>query len=337
MGRPYALLRSGFPYLMTLGMRRVTSNAVDVALGSENRLYVLCRGSLGTEIRIINMDDENLGTMSGAGSDEGKLTWPACLITNGSGRLYVSDEALHRISTFSEDGKFLGCWGEHGTGKGQLNRPSGIAIDSEENLFISDTLNHRIQKFTRDGEFLKEWGTHGNGEGEFNMPWGISLDELGDVYVADWRNDRVQKFTGAGEFIFAIGSSGCADGEFNRPSGVAVDADGDIYVADWGNNRVQLFNKEAKYVEKFLGDANMSKSGLQYTLSNQITLRLRDMSRLEDGRRLRGPISVRIDDAGRLFIPDFGSHRIQIYKKEAYPVEEHQITPLPRNPMLLTT
>ena len=118
---------------------------------------------------------------------------------------------------------------------------------------------------------------------------------------------------------------------------MCVDADGDVYVADWGNDRVQLFNQHGQYVEKFIGDANLSKSGLQYVLSNQITLRLRDMSRLEAGRRLRGPISVRVDDEGRLYIPDYGSHRVQIYKKEAYPLTESQIAPLPRNPMLLTT
>ncbi len=337
MGRPYALLRSGFPYLMALGMRRVTSDAVDVALGSKNRVYVLCRGSLGTEVRVINMDDENLGTIGGAGTDEGKFTWPASLIVDKEENLYVSDEALHRISTFNRDGEFMGSWGEHGDDDGQLDRPSGIAFDAEENMYVSDTLNHRVQKFTKDGKFLTGWGRVGDGDGEFNMPWGITIDELGDVYVADWRNDRVQKFTADGEFILKLGSSGSGDGEFNRPSGVAVDKDGDIYVADWGNNRVQLFNQDGKYVEKFIGDANLSKSARQYVLANPITLRLRDMSRLEEGKRLRGPISVRVDDEGRLFIPDFGSHRVQIYQKEAYPLEESQLTPLPRNPLLLTT
>ena len=85
---------------------------------------------------------------------------------------------------------------------------------------------------------------------------------------------------------------------------------------------MQLFNQHGQYVEKFIGDANLSKSGLQYVLSNQITLRLRDMSRLEAGRRLRGPISVRVDEEGRLYIPDYGSHRVQVYKKEAYPLTE---------------
>ena len=332
MVRPYALLRSGFPYYMTLGMRHVTSNAVDIALGNDGLVYVLCRGGLGNEIRRINFDDDNLGTIG-----TGHFTWPAALVADREDNLWVSDEATHKISSFNKDGELLGSWGGHGDGEGQLDRPSGIAFDADENLYVSDTLNHRVQKFTKDGKFLTAWGSFGDGDGQLNMPWGITIDELGDVYVADWRNDRVQKFTADGELLLKFGSSGSADGEFNRPTGVAVDGDGDIYVADWGNNRVQLFTSEGQYVEKFLGDADLSESARQYVLANLVTLRLREMSRLEAARRFRSPISVRVDDQGRMFVPDFGAHRVQVYKKQAYPLEEHQIAPMPRNPMLFTT
>ena len=114
-----------------------------------------------------------------------------------------------------------------------------------------------------------------------------------------------------------------------------MDGDGDIYVADWGNDRVQLFNPEGRYVEQFLGDANLSESARAYVMANPITLRLREMSRLEPARRFRGPISVRVDDQGRMLVPDFGSHRIQVYKKESYPLEERQLTPALETPTSL--
>ena len=226
---------------------------------------------------------------------------------------------------------------EHGSGDGQLDRPASMAFDADENIYVSDTLNHRIQKFSKDGKFLAKFGSLGDGEGEFNMPWGITVDEVGDIYVADWRNDRVQKFTADGKFIMAIGGSGDGNGEFNRPSGIAVDSDGDIYVADWGNHRVQLFNEDGRYVEQFIGQADLSESARAYVLANPVTLRLRDMAHLEATKRLRSPISVRVDNEGRLFIPDFGSHRVQVYKKEAYPLSEDQIAPTMRNPILFTT
>ena len=337
MSRPYALLRAGFPYLTTLGMRRVTTFPVDVAIGSQGLLYTLCRGEGAVNIRRHNWDDEDLGIIGGTGTGDGQFTWPVQVILDRDENLYVSDEALHRVVSFDKDGNFLAKWGEFGDGDGQLNRPSGIAFDADENILVVDTLNNRVQRFSKDGEFLAKWGELGEGHGQFNMPWGITVDELGDVYVADWRNDRIQKLTADGEFLLEIGASGDGDGEFNRPTGVAVDADGDIYVADWGNNRVQQFDATGRYLDKFIGDATMGKMARGYMMSNAKPLRLREMACLEPQKRLRGPHSVRLDDEGRLYVTDFASHRVQVYKKEAYALGPDEIIPELRNPTLQVT
>lgn len=337
MARPHALLRAGFPYLKTIGMRRITSGPVDLAIGQEGRLYILCRGTIQTEIRSYDFEDNDYGPISGSGSMEGKLQWPAAIIADSQENLLVSDEASHRISTFTKDGNYLGSWGQQGNQDGQFNRPSGMAFDSVQNVYVADTLNHRIQKFTKDGTFLIKFGEYGASDGNLNMPWGISVDEVDNVYVADWRNDRIAKFTSEGDFLMNFGESGNGDGQFNRPSGVTVDVDGDIYVADRGNNRVQLFDRYGTYVEKFIGDATLSPSGRKYILSNAVTLRLRETaSSLEPVKRLRGPISVKVDACGHMYIPDYGSHRVQIYKKETYDLDETQIAPVPRSPTLYT-
>ena len=340
MVRPYALLRAGFPYLKTIGMRRLTNSPVDVAIGGDGRIYVLCRAGLtgtGNHIRMLTLDDDDLGTMGEGGTDDGKFTWPVSLIIDGGENLYVSDEALHRITKLSKDGEFLDKWGKQGDGDGQVNRPSGMAFDAEENIYVSDALNHRVQKFTKDGKFLMKWGEHGAGEGQLDMPWGITVDEVGDVYVVDWRNDRIQKFTADGEFIFALGRSGNGDGEFNRPTGIEVDGDGDIYVADCGNDRVQLFSAEGRYVEQFIGDASLSKSARVYLMTNPIPLRLREMAKLEPQKRFREPKSVRVDDEGRMYVADFRSFRVQVYQKDAIPLKADEIAPPLRSPRLQTT
>ena len=331
MGRPYGLLRAGFPFFKTLGMRRHTNFPIDIALGKEGRLYILCRGQAvdASMIRKYTVDGEDLGAI------EGGLTWAVAIIADSEETLYVCNEAEHCILSLNTDGEFLGNWGEYGDGDGQLNGPAGIAFDPEENIYVSDTLNHRVQKFTKDGKFISKWGSYGDEEGEFNMPWGITVDEPGDVYVADWRNDRVQKFTAEGEFIFAFGKSGSEDGEFNRPSGVAVDTHGDIYVADWGNDRVQLFNSEPRYVQKFLGDATLSEAAITYMLTNAGPNRMRDMANLEPEKYLRRPQSVVVNDDGLMFVPDNGSFRVQVYQKQAIPLTEHELGPPRRSPTLL--
>ena len=339
MGRPYALLRAGFPYVKTLGLRLITDFPVDVAIGKDGVIYVLCRYKFDGDylIRKLTDEDEDLGTIGTLGRGDGSCLWPANIIADHEDNLYVSDEAVHQIAMFSKDGKFLGKWGEKGDGDGQLNRPSGIAFDAEENIYVVDTLNHRVQKFTKDGLFLAKWGAFGSGEGQFNMPWGITIDELGDIYVVDWRNDRIEKFTADGEFIFQLGASGSGDGEFKRPTGVAVDQDGDIYVADCGNNRVQLFSAEGRYVQKVTGDATLSNAGRRYLLSSTIPLRLREMVNLEPQKLFRTPKSVRLDSQGRMLVVEEDCYRIQVYQKDAIPLEPQQVAPPFRSPRLLTT
>jgi hypothetical protein len=112
-----------------------------------------------------------------------------------------------------------------------------------------------------------------------------------------------------------------------------VDEHGDIYVADRGNNRVQLFDHTGRYVEQFIGDATLSKSGRIYILANPKVLRGREMTTLEIQKRFRGPMSVRLV-GDLMYVPDFGSHRIQVYKKEAYPLTEADIWPEQNHPFL---
>ena len=82
-----------------------------------------------------------------------------------------------------------------------------------------------------------------------------------------------------------------------------MDVDGDIYVADAGNDRVQLFNQEGRFVQKFVGDATLSKSARAYMLSNPMFLRLRDMASIDAQKYFRRPRSVRVDEKGQMFVP----------------------------------
>ena len=335
---PYALLRAGFPYLKTVGMRRVIDYPVDVAITDDLRVFSLCRLEGTAKIsRVAWEDDANLGDIGSTGTGDGQFTWPSQMILDCEQNLVISDEALHRITFLTTEGDFVSSWGDHGTGDGELNAPSGIALDIEENLYVADSMNHRVQKFTKDGKFMLNWGKFGRNPSQFNMPWGIDVDEQNYVYVSDWRNDRIQKFTSDGEFVFEMGVSGIENGEFNRPAGISVDKDGDIYVADSGNNRVQLFNPEGRYIDKFIGDADLSISGRAYLLANAKPLRLRDMANIEPQKRLRSPRSVRVDMDGRMFIADYGSFRVQVYQKDAIPLSEEDIVEMPRSPTLQVT
>lgn len=344
MPRPYALLRVGFSYDRSLGMRRLTNTPMDLAIGSEGDLNILCRGGISF-IRRLSHEDEDLGGINlaaggaaqigGTHSVDAEFVWPVSMAMDGAENLWISDEWTNKITAINKRGEIQARWGESGAGDGQFNRQSGIALDPDENLYVADTQNHRVQKLTPDGDFIMRFGEFGDGPGQFDMPWGIHVDELGDVYVADWRNDRIQKFSADGDFIFEIGESGEGEGEFNRPSGVTVDDDGDIYVSDWANNRVQLFRPDGVFAELFRGDATLSKQARHYMKSNVKALRLREMASLEPQKRLRNPVSARTR-GDLLYIADYGSDRIQIYRKDALRLGPDDISEPQRSPTLYT-
>jgi DNA-binding beta-propeller fold protein YncE len=323
-------------------MRRITNFPVDVAFGKDDVVYILLRSEGASLIRVWSLDDAeqlsgDLVQIGGYGRADGQFEWPVQVITDDEGDLFVSDEAVHRITRFQPDGEFVSKFGDEGGGPGELRGPAGIAFDPEGNLVIVDSQNHRVQRFTADGEFLDGFGSQGCEPGQFELPMGVHVDELGNVYVADWGNQRVQKLSPTGEPLMVIGQEGSSDGEFIRPTGVAVDGHGDIYVCDWGNNRVQLFNQEGRYIWKFLGDASLSRVSRTYMMTNAMPNRLREMGKLEEEKYLRRPRSVRVDDQFRLFIPDYESYRVQIYEKDAIPLDEDTMAAPPRNPTLSTT
>ena len=197
-------------------------------------------------------------------------------------------------------------------------------------------MNHRVQKFTAAGKFISAFGEKGSGDGQFDMPWGIAIDpDDGTIVVGDWRNDRVQRFSSEGEYISQFGSPGDALGELCRPAGIAIDEHGDIYVADRGNHRIQLFGQHGNFVDVFIGDAGLSKSGRIYITANPKVLRSRELTHLVELKRLRGPASVRVH-GDLMYIPDFGAHRIQVYRKEAYELTPEQIYDAPTAPSLYT-
>ena len=328
---PHALLRAGFPFVKTLGMRRSTYFPADLAVG-EDRVYVVVRLEIGNPyVRVVSQDDDDLGALAQKG-----LVWPAGILLSPDGRLFVSDEGTHEIVVLDpESGDEVRRFGERGSAPGQLDRPSLMTWDADGNILVAEGRNHRIQRLTPDGESLATYGEFGDGPGQFNMPWGVATDAEGAIYVGDWRNDRVQKLSPDGEPLLIVGSSGSGEGQLNRPAGVAVDAHGDIYVADRDNNRVLLFDKTGRYVERFLGDATLGKMGLAYIMANPKVLRLREMIPLEEQKRLRRPTSVRVV-GDRLYIADTGRMRVQVYEKQAIPLTEAEIMTTPGAPTLTT-
>jgi sugar lactone lactonase YvrE len=308
----------------------------DMALSRDGRIFVLNHMYGGADsfgvgrIGLCNLDEDFLGEFPDDDGD-GRFKTPVAIAFDSHERLYVTDEAKHRVTILSKEGQVLGAWGVHGTADGEIDGPSGLRFDNQDNCYLVDQFNHRVQKFTRHGEFLLKWGEFGDGDGQFNMPWGVCLDSKGYIYVADWRNDRIQKFAPDGTFLAKFGESGRGDGQFDRPSNMVVDDEGYIYVADWGNERVQVLDPNGDFILKLRGEATMSKWATLSIDSNPDEKTTREKSNLypELPEEFSSPFqassltepyffgitSLMLDGNGRLYVIDSRRQRFQVYEK----------------------
>ena len=308
----------------------------DMVVAKNGRLYVLNSsrnfGELGVRVTVLDLDSEYYGTFGHHGDGDGQMVSPAGAAEDSQGRIYVSDDYTHRITAFDYEGNFLSKWGAHGTDKGELDGPSGVAFDVDDNLYVADTHNNRVQKFTAAGVFLLAFGSQGSAEGQLNLPWGVTVALGGDVYVADWGNDRIQRFSPEGDFIAAYGRSGRGDSEFRRPSGVAVDERGYMYISDWGNERVQVLDVDGNPLQVLRGEATLSKWAADFLEANIEERDARASANLEPDTAFLdlddphaesahiekffwSPMSVKLDEAGRLYVTEGNRHRIQVYQR----------------------
>ena len=144
-----------YHYSHTIGfyaqLGRGFNNPVDVAVGHDGVLYVLNRAGAETDVRmgykrvsICTVTEEYRGDFSTGGTGDGQLMWPVAIALDADENIYVSDEALQRISIFDRQGTFLAQWGKQGRGDGEFDRPAGLAFDRDQHLLVADGRNHRI-------------------------------------------------------------------------------------------------------------------------------------------------------------------------------------------------
>jgi hypothetical protein len=98
---------------------------------------------------------------------------------------------------------------------------------------------------------------------------------------------------------------------------------------------VQVLSPDGGFLAKLRGESGLSKWGASYFMANQDELAERQKANLEPELKLSasadlreesasieklfwGPISVKVDNEGRLYVVESCRHRIQVYRQTGH-------------------
>ncbi len=72
----------------------------------------------------------------------------------GTGNLFVSDSANHRILVFDQSYRYLRSFGQEGSGPGQFRFPNDMVFDESGRLLIANTKRSTIDVYRPDGQYV---------------------------------------------------------------------------------------------------------------------------------------------------------------------------------------
>jgi sugar lactone lactonase YvrE len=140
------------------------NGAYDVAFDASGNMYLAdCYNYRIRKVNAAGIISTVVGNGTGGYSGDGGqataagLYWPAGIIFDGAGNMYISDFGTDRVRMVNTVGIIStvagnGTWAYSGDGglatAAELNGPYGIAFDAFSNLYIADLLNNRIRMVT---------------------------------------------------------------------------------------------------------------------------------------------------------------------------------------------
>ncbi|XP_070554580.1 E3 ubiquitin-protein ligase TRIM71-like [Ptychodera flava] len=199
-------------------------------------IYITDSGALQQVI----VCDENFKLVRCFGRNELKVAM-GIAISPIDGKVYVVDDADHRVHIYSADDTYIKSFGGKGEGHGSFSSPSCVCVAAKGEVIVSDTKNHRIQVFDAYGKYLKSFGSYGSHQHKFDSPEGVATDRDGNVYVCDYGNNRVQKFSADYKYICMLKSD---ESSLQKPGGVCVTDDkphGKVIVSEQESHRISVF------------------------------------------------------------------------------------------------
>lgn len=252
------------------GLSNLGNNVFGIALNSTGTtLYALIGHAVytipttGTPTPTLLAGSPSTAGFVNATGSAARFNFPAGLVVDASGNVYVSDTQNHSIRKVTPSGVVTTLAGTNTTGyvngtgtAARFNNPTGIALYATGNtLYIADTGNHSIRALSLANNAVVTDagdGTEGSTNGRFKSPRGIDIDPIGNIYVTDLNHvvwilgNTTHEVVGG-----TIGTVGYQNGIFATsqlyrspvsitiPKNNASSGGHDRFVADMGNNAIR--------------------------------------------------------------------------------------------------
>lgn len=250
--------KSTSPIKTILGL----NNPNGVAVSHDQKVLVTMMEAC--EVWVFDEHYEKVGTIGGAGVEEGKFYSPFGIAVDHDNHVIITCAALQCVQKFTLDGKYLKGAGKPGKGEFELHSANGVAVSKGGTVYVCDLGNNRIQMLNTDLQFLGNFSLADPeyGSGSLNHPSGIAINSEGNIFVADMMSHCVQVFTPEGKFLTRIGKQGHTEGCLISPMSITIDKDDCIYVGD-GMSCITTFNKNGIFMRRFGGSGmELGKFGL---------------------------------------------------------------------------
>ncbi len=191
---------------------------------------------------------------------------------------------------------------------------SDVVVNSRDEVYVFSRGVHPITMWTAEGDFITSWGEAecldpaNRYSGQFRDPHGIFVDADDHIWLTDTQAHVVTKHGRLGETLLELGrrdyanvtvaQQGIHGLPFNMPAGVVLNDAGEIFVADgYGNRQVHRFSPAGELLDSW-GRAGTGPG---------------EFSMLHN---------IGIDPAGRLYIADRPTSRVQVLEQDGTFVTE---------------
>lgn len=221
--------------------------AADTAVAAADTAVAAAADSTGAAGRL-----DAVGSIDLSAEGRGRVREPAGISCDAFGRVWVSDETLHRVQRFDREGRWLGENGALGSGEGEMRRPGGVVPLGAAHMAVLDRENRRVLAYDLFGRLqgIRLDLAASDLESELGRvdPGGLAADRGGALYVVDAARERVLVFDASGRFTRAVGGFGTRSGQFRGLQGVAATPRGELITTERLNTRVQRLDASGRPV-----------------------------------------------------------------------------------------